>query len=251
MQYISYSRLSLLETCGLRFYYEYVLQLPAEDQVLTYYASFGKLVHALYEEHANRGGRLQFVDLKALYDQRFPEIVGEFPERATAILFYKNGVQALFRLSHYEVGDVVASEAEFMLPMGRDIPPVKGFIDRVIHTKEHGYMVADLKTGKAFLGRNRKKLRQLALYSSACEQQYGTPAGSGFFDFIVQGTREWVDITEEDRVEAKNWVVVKWRQIEREEFAPRYSAGFCSAYCPFRTRCPEYARKTQEQLLLS
>ena len=248
MEYLSYSRLSLLETCGLRFFYEYVLQLEPEDPVPTHHASFGKILHALYEQHANTSGNTGFQVLKSLYDGAFKAMAPEFPDRDTAVTFYRNGVRAIARFSRYRVTDVVSSEREFLLDVGADTPPVKGFIDRVIYTKEHGYMVADLKTGKVFAGRNPKKMRQLVMYSLACEQLYSEPAHSGYFDFIVYGARDWVDISTDDREQTKAWVREKWEQIRREQFPPRYSAGFCSQYCPFRSRCPEYGQRAARHI---
>jgi len=248
VEYLSYSRLSLLETCGLRFFYEYVLHLEPEDPVPTHHASFGKILHALYEQHANTAGHTEFDDLKSRYDNAFKEMLPEFPNRDTAVTFYRNGVQAIARFSRYRVADVVSSEREFLLDVGANTPPVKGFIDRVLYTKEHGRMVADLKTGKVFAARNPRKMRQLVIYSLACEAIYGEPAQSGYFDFVVHGGREWVDISTEDREQTKAWVREKWDQIQREQFPPRYSAGFCSQYCPFRSRCPEYSLRTAQRI---
>lgn len=243
MQYLSFSRLSLLDTCGLRFYYEYVKQLAPEDPVPMHHARFGTLLHSLYEAHADSGGQLSYEDLKVRYDEQYPALVEVFPDREEAVTFYRNGLRALARFSRYVVADVVASEREFMVEVASGAPPVKGFIDRLLHTDEHGYMVADLKTGKVFSGRDRRKFRQLALYSIACEDLYGEAATSGYFDFVVHGERAWVDITAQDRAEARNWVAQKWQQIEREDFAPHYAPGFCRTYCPFRSRCPEFSQQ--------
>lgn len=247
MEYLSFSRLSLLETCGLRFYYEYVLALPPEDPVPTYHASFGTLLHSLYEAHANSAGARVYEDLKQEFDSLFPQMVAEFPSREDAIAFYRKGIQAIARFSRYRVDRVIASEMEFLLPVAPGVPPVKGYVDRVLHTEGHGYMVADLKTGKPFSGRNPKKMRQLVLYSIACQQSFGEPAASGYFDFVVQGSKEWVDITDSDRDAVRAWVSARWAQIEREDFPPRYSQGFCSVYCPYRSRCPAYAAHAGER----
>ncbi len=243
MDYLSYSRLSLLETCGLRFYYEYILQLPPEDPVPTHHASFGRLLHALYEEHANSRGERSYEELKQLYDEGFPNIVPEFASREAAIDFYRQGLRAIMQFSRYLVNDVVASEKEFLIDVGSDTPPVKGFIDRVIDAPGFGLIVADLKTGKTFSGTDPKKMRQLVIYSIACQQVYGRTADSGYFDFVMRGKREWLDITEADRQAAKTWVRNKWQQIEQEQFSARYSPGFCTSYCPFRSRCPEFEKQ--------
>ncbi len=242
MEYLSFSRLSLYETCGLRFFYEYVQQLEPVDSVPTYHASFGKLLHSLYEAHANSGGELDFADLKSEFDEQFPQLVPEFPERSVAVGFYKSGIQAIFRFSRYRVEDVLASEKEFLLPMGNGVPPIKGFIDRVIYTDSHGYIVADLKTGKPFSGRHPVKFKQLVIYSLACEHIYGVPAQSGYFDFVVNGSREWVNLKDEDRKSAHDWVFSLWRKIQGESFEPHYSPGFCPAYCPYRSICPAFAK---------
>ncbi|MCY0875198.1 MAG: PD-(D/E)XK nuclease family protein [Firmicutes bacterium] len=248
MQHLSFSRLSLLDTCGLRFYFEYVQELPPEDPVPMYHARFGTLLHSLYESHALSQGGESYEELKMRYDQAYPELVGLFPSREEAVTFYKNGLRAIARFSRYVVSDVVASEREFIVEIAPGVPPVKGFIDRLLHTDDHGYMVADLKTGKVFNGRDRRKFRQLAIYSLACENLYGKPAASGYFDFVVHGERAWVDISEQDRGEARAWVTQKWEQIDREDFQPHYSPGFCRTYCPFRSRCPEFAaREAQRQ----
>ncbi len=245
---MSFSRLSLFETCGLRFEYEYIRKLPPVDATPTYYASFGKLLHALYEAHANSGGELEFADLKAEYDEQFPLLLAEFPERSVAVGFYKSGVQAIFRFSRYRVEDVVASELEFLLPLASGVPPLKGFVDRVIHTPDHGYLVADLKTGKPFSARHPVKSKQLIIYSLACEEVYGTPASGGYFDFVVNGTREWMEIGAPERTMAKEWVERLWRRIQAEEFEAHYSSGFCGAFCPYRSVCPAFAKASSREV---
>ena len=240
MEYLSFSRLAALETCGLRFFYEYVARLAPEDPVPTHHASFGTLLHGLYERHAASGGAEGFEELRGAYDEGFRAIAPEFPSREEAVVFYRQGLGGLFRFSRYRVDDVVGSEMAFEHAIERGVPPVKGFIDRVIHTDEHGYIVADLKTGKPFSGRHRTKMRQLVLYSLACGELYGETAASGYFDFAVRGQREWVDIGDEDRAAARSWVREKWEQILREDFAPRYSRPFCSVYCAYRSRCPAF-----------
>ena len=242
MEYLSFSRLSLYETCGLRFLYEYIQKLSPVDVVPTYHASFGKLLHALYEAHANSGGDIDFAELKSEYDEQFPLLLPEFPERNVAVGFYKSGVQAIFRFSRYRVEDVLASEQEFLLPIENGVPPVKGFIDRVIHSSPHGYIVADLKTGKSFSARHPIKFKQLAIYSMACETIYDVPAKSGYFDFVVNGKKEWVDLSDQDRNAAREWIVRLWDRIQAESFDPHYSPGFCSTYCPYRSICPAYVK---------
>lgn len=244
MEYLSYSRLTLHDTCGLRFFYEYVEKREPVDEVPTYHASFGKLLHALYEEHAVSHGQCNFDQLKSRFDERFPTIVSEFASRDDAVQFYKRGVQAIWRFSRYKIDDVIASEKEFLLDIAPGIPPVKGFIDRVLEVPSNGYVVADLKTGKVFSATDKKKMRQLVLYSSACEDLYGMSANDGYFDFVVHGGRAWVTITDEDRQQAKVWVTKKWQQILDEQFYPRYSRNFCSQYCPFRSLCKEYQERT-------
>ncbi len=240
MEYLSYSRLTMLETCGLRFFYEYIARIPPEDPVPTHHASFGTLLHTLYERHATSSGTTGYEELRAAYDEGFRAIAGEFPSREEAVTFYRQGLSGLFRFSRYRVTDVVASEQEFEQVVAQGVPPVKGFIDRVIHTGEYGYIVADLKTGRPFSGRNRAKMRQLVLYSLACGDLYGETAASGYFDFAVRGQREWVDIGDEERQAAVQWVKEKWEQILRADFAPRYSRSFCTQYCPYRSRCPAF-----------
>ncbi|KUO96651.1 RecB family exonuclease [Ferroacidibacillus organovorans] len=243
MEYLSFSRLSLLETCGLRFYFEYVEKRSPSDPVPLYHAEFGTLLHSLYEQHANSAGQDAYDVLKKRYDEIFPTLVSHFPDRATAVDFYKKGIAAIGRFSRYLVKDVVASEKEFLIETDVGVPPLKGYIDRLIHSDEHGYLVADLKTGRAFSGNDRKKRRQLVVYSIACESQYGSPADSGYFDFVVQGSRAWVDISEEDRAEARAWVKEKWHEIEMERFNAKYSRSFCSVYCPFRSECDTFLQR--------
>jgi CRISPR/Cas system-associated exonuclease Cas4 (RecB family) len=243
MEYLSFSRLSLLETCGLRFYYEYVEKATPTDEVVTYHASFGKVIHSLYEEHGNSHGRVDYDVLKIRYDETFVPIVEEFPTREDAVAFYKKGLQAISRFSQYQVDDVIDSEKEFLIDIAKDIPPMKGFIDRVLHVPTYGYVVADLKTGKPFSQQDLKKTRQIVLYSLACQDLYGEPAKEGYFDFVVQGGRVWLRLDEQDRLALKAWVVDKWKQILREEFQPKYTKNFCRSFCPFRSRCPEYERR--------
>ena len=243
MEYLSFSRLSLLETCGLRFYYEYVEKATPTDEVVTYHASFGKVIHSLYEEHGITQGRADYDALKIRYDETFVPIVEEFPTREDAVAFYKKGLQAISRFSQYQVDDVIDSEKEFLIDIAKDVPPMKGFIDRVLHVPTYGYVVADLKTGKPFSQQDLKKTRQIVLYSLACQDLYGEPAKEGYFDFVVQGGRVWLRVDEQDRLALKSWIIEKWKQILREEFQPKYTKNFCRSFCPFRSRCPEYERR--------
>lgn len=246
MEYLSYSRLAALETCGLRFFYEYVARISPEDPVPTHHASFGTLLHSLYERHAASGGADGFEVLRPAYDEGFRVIAPEFPSRAEAVAFYRQGLNGLFRFSRYRVDDVVGSEMAFEQVIEPGAPPVKGFIDRVIRTDEHGYIVADLKTGKPFPGRHRTKMWQLVLYSLACGDLYGETAASGYFDFVVRDQREWVDISDEDRTAARSWVREKWEQIQREDFSPHYSRPFCTVYCSYRSRCPAFQERQDD-----
>lgn len=243
MEYLSFSRLSLLETCGLRFYYEYVLGESGDDPVPMYHALFGRLVHSLYEAHANSAGELTEEALRLRFDQEFPDLLHAFPDRDVAVAFYRKGRRAIHRFGRYRVSDVVASELPFEVAVSPHTPPVRGFVDRVIALPEGGYVVADLKTGKLFAGTDARKVRQLHVYSIAIADAFGEPAQDGFFDFPADSQRVWVTIDEADRAAVRTWVEQCWDAIAHERFKPRYARGYCSTYCPHRSRCPAYAQQ--------
>ncbi|MCY0870528.1 MAG: PD-(D/E)XK nuclease family protein [Firmicutes bacterium] len=248
MEYLSFSRLSLLETCGLRFYYEYVLGEAGVDPVPMYHALFGKLVHSLYEAHANSGGELTEEVLRRRFDEEFPGLLGTFPNRDVAAVFYRKGRRAIHRFGRYRVNDVVASELPFEVEVSPDTPPVRGFVDRVIALPDGGYLVADLKTGRLFAGTDIRKVRQLHVYSIAVAQSFAEPARDGYFDFPADGQRVWVAIGEADRAAVRTWVEQCWDAIVQERFAPRFSRAYCSTYCPHRSRCPAYAQQVGDNV---
>lgn len=62
--------------------------------------------------------------------------------------------------------------------------PVKGFVDRVGHHKEHGEMIIDIKTGKNL---PKDKGLQLGVYSALYEHRYGIRIDTGAYYMAREG----------------------------------------------------------------
>ena len=114
MNYLSSSRLTLIDVCALSFKFDYVEGTNIVSPVTTWYGAFGKLCHDIFDKIAK--GNYQ-VDQYAVadFDKGFPAC--EIPEDKRGE-YYQKGKQAI--IERYYVltemrrkGILIGSELEF------------------------------------------------------------------------------------------------------------------------------------------
>jgi superfamily I DNA/RNA helicase/RecB family exonuclease len=156
----SYSRISTYDNCGLQYLCAVVLGLDPES---SYNMAFGSVVHKVFEE-LETGPRP--VDPKAAYaryDALFREIVPQFPNRATARQFYREGQLMIERYGRYlKPGTAEVAEASFKVHL--DGHRITGRIDRVDRIGKN-IVISDYKTSKSVASwEEARESLQLAIY---------------------------------------------------------------------------------------
>jgi hypothetical protein len=167
--HLSYSRLSAVEFCPLRYYIEYVLM--ADTGTMPEYFNKGKAFHRLAANVYSSLAQGNPPDPAALTQAIEEEFIGENRDQLT------NGLQLL--LDHLWDGyEVVGVEQPFVMLFEADMPPCVGVIDLILRRGEE-YVVIDHKTGRAF-----PKLDgfQLAIYQEYIRQTYGAESCLSYFD---------------------------------------------------------------------
>lgn len=236
---LSFSRIDLYRSCGLRFRYAYVDKLPTAPAT---YLSFGTSIHAALEAFHERTlfGRPTLDDLhQFLYDNWDSSGYAHVP-REKQIEDYKRAKLVLTRY-HQRVGDAYRPAADtekwFELPVG-DTAVVVGSIDRIDVDDAGDYHVVDYKTGKLRDVESVRKSLQLALYALACEHLYGRLPASVSLDFVVAGTEVRVPVEELDLAAAKQAVLDTADAVLAERYEPN-PTRLCD-WCDHRALCPAW-----------
>ncbi len=162
----SYSRISTYDNCGLQYLFSVVLGLDPES---SHNMAFGSVVHKVFEELED--GTLP-VEPKAAYDRYhalFMEIEKEFPNKAVARQFYRDGQKMIERYGKYlKPGEAALAERGF--EVFRDGHKITGRIDRVDVIGANNVIISDYKTSSsAMYWDEAKRSLQLAIYYLAAK----------------------------------------------------------------------------------
>ncbi len=162
----SYSRISTYDNCGLQYLYSVVLGLDPES---SHNMAFGSIVHKVFEELED--GTLP-VEPKAAYDRYhvlFKDIEKEFPNKAIARQFYRDGQKMIERYGKYlKPGAAALAERAFKVDL--DGNRITGRIDRVDVIGKDNVIISDYKTSSsAIYWDEAKRSLQLAIYYLAAK----------------------------------------------------------------------------------
>ena len=236
---LSFSRIDLYRSCGLRFRYAYVDKLPTAPAT---YLSFGTSIHAALEAFHERTlfGRPSLDDLhQFLYDNWDSSGYVHVP-RAQQVEDYRRAKSVLTRY-HERIGDAYRPAADtekwFELPVGATAVVV-GSIDRVDVDDAGEYHVVDYKTGRLRDVDSVRKSLQLALYALACEHLYGRLPATVSLDFVVAGTEVRVPVEELDLDGARQAVLDTADAVLAERYEPN-PTRLCD-WCDHRALCPAW-----------
>ncbi|HYI44440.1 MAG TPA: ATP-dependent DNA helicase [Actinomycetota bacterium] len=162
----SYSRISTYDNCGLQYLYSVVLGLDPES---SHNMAFGSVIHKVFEELED--GTLP-VEPKAAYDRYevlFDGIRKEFPNKAIARQFHRDGQKMIERYGTYlKPGQAALAERGFKVEL--DGHRITGRIDRVDVIGTNNVVISDYKTSSSAMYYDEaKRSLQLAIYYLAAK----------------------------------------------------------------------------------
>jgi len=240
MRPLSYTQVSLYQTCPLQYRLQYIDGLKPEDK---WYFSFGNTIHACAEHFfgvkvpppPSLDGLLEF------YEKNWLSMGYESAEEEAQYRAYGREILTKFWEIHgADFRMPVAVERMFYI----DIEGVKlrGYIDRVDKLDSGGLSIVDYKTGKELFTRDDlEKNLQLTLYQLAAEQTWHLPVERLTLYHLRSNTPCSCGPRGEAQLEeAKHLVLEVAQNIVRERF-PAIENQFCP--CDFAEHCPYYRHR--------
>lgn len=235
-RFLSFSKVSTLESCEYRYLLEYVERVKLRPQP-EYFAK-GGLFHQAMARHyreMRRGRRAKFETHCRFIDRNWDD---DPPHLKNAI---RVAVDNLWR-----DGEVEAVEEPFVLDLGEDLPPLLGIVDLVIKDGD-AFTVVDHKTGVKFYEQDDL---QLVLYREFARRKYGVAACRTVFDqyrFVNNLDRIRKPAMERNEVKLAKGAfgravrrVAKADRIMRQiEEGGRASADGECFKCPYKPQCPK------------
>jgi len=234
--YLSYSKISCVETCEYRYFLEYVKGVKVREPL---YFKKGKIFHqtASMVHRQLAKGKLNRKPIVRLVDRHFAYEDNRHLQNAIELLV--QNVHSGFKL--------VATELPFVLSLGRDLPPLIGIIDLLL-SKGDVFLVVDHKTGKNFYNQDRL---QLHLYQEYVRRTFKPKRLLACFDEY-----RWVNNLQRIRVPAfrrtnvsytiKSWIKSFERiqnghkMIQRVEHTGKANSGDSCYACHFNSVCDHF-----------
>ncbi len=248
----SYSAFSTYDTCGLRYAFQYLYQIPPPERPVAAFA-FGTTAHAAFEaftkERRDRAARGDppptREDLEREFRTRWtPTAFGDRPteeryqRRVNTLLdnFWDGEVSSL--------GEAIFEELPFELTLepADGGPPivVYGVIDRIDRLPSGAVEVVDYKTGRISSQKGVDESLQLSIYALACRDALGlgTPERVTLY-FTESATRMSTVRTDEQLDAAREDILARVALMRSGDFAA--SPGDACRWCDFARMCPSRA----------
>jgi superfamily I DNA/RNA helicase len=156
----SYSRISIYDNCGLQYLCSVVLGLDPET---SHNMAFGSVVHKVFEELETGVIPIEPSAAYARFDELFNAIAGQFPNRAMARQFHRDGQLMIERYGKYlKPGHAAKAETKFEVDFNGNL--ITGRIDR-IDKLGRNIVISDYKTSSSPIGWDEaRESLQLAIY---------------------------------------------------------------------------------------
>ncbi|MDQ4065075.1 MAG: ATP-dependent helicase, partial [Actinomycetota bacterium] len=236
----SYSRISTYDNCGLQYLFAVVLGL---DPDTSHNMAFGSVIHKVFEELETGVLPVEPKAAYARYDELFRQMRNQFPNRAMARQFYRDGQLMIERYGKYlRPGEATTAEISFKVDL--DGHRITGRIDRV-DKRGNKLVISDYKTSRHPVGfQEAKESLQLAIYHLAATSdpelaELGEP---GLMQLLypgaplVRGQVATRTQTPEQAVEAIKRLPALMEGVLAEDFRPNPEAD-CQ-WCKFKPLCP-------------
>ncbi|MGH2808726.1 MAG: ATP-dependent helicase [Actinomycetota bacterium] len=234
----SYSRISTYDNCGLQYLMGVVLGL---DPDTSHNMAFGSVVHKVFEEIELQ--KLSPADAYALYEKLFDKIRSEFPNKAMARQFHRDGQLMIERYGKFlKPHDATMTESSFKVELAGH--RITGRIDRIDKIGKN-LIISDYKTSSSAIGWDEaKESLQLAIYYLAAKSDpeiaaLGEPGGMQLVYPKPPLSRG--DVVKriqkpEEAEKALERLPVLMNGVLAEDFRPNPEAD-CT-WCKFKPLCP-------------
>lgn len=265
-EYVSKSQINGFLRCGKQYELERVVKVPTPP---TWYFIGGTAVHKATERLDQEKMDSWSADrIEHLWSQAYGEEIDEayriWPEDRDWLKFgrvsrnnkdgqgfrYWNerGRSALmawadWRRSNRDTMHLVSIEEEFLVPIGG--VQVRGFIDRVFQSRDHGYYVVDIKNGS----KRPDSPLELAIYKHGWEIKHEATGAVGLGGFWMGKDGElFPQELEPYTIPLLSGLIEKYLDaVANNTFLPRVS-GDCFN-CPVKSACATKSGATPEALL--
>jgi len=240
MKPLSYTQISLYQSCPLCYKLQYIDGLKPKDKG---YFSFGTTMHecAEYFFKVKVPPPPLLDELLQFYDQNW---LSEGYESAEEEANYKAyGREMLAKFWEIHSSDFrMPIAVEWMFNIDIEGVKLRGFIDRVDKLDSGGLSIVDYKTDKElFTKGDLEKNLQLTLYQLAVEQSWFLPVERlTLYHFRSNTPCSCQPRGEAQLEEARSLVLAVAEGIEEERF-PAIEGGRCP--CDFAEHCPYYRQK--------
>jgi len=240
MKPLSYSQISLYQSCPLQYKLQYIDGLKPEDK---WYFSFGSTLHlcAQYFFKVKVPPPPSLDELLRFYESNWLSEGYESTEQEENYRAYGRDILSRFWEIHYaDFKMPVAVERLFYI----DIEGVKlrGYFDRVDKLDSGGLSIVDYKTNQElFTKDDLERNLQLTLYQLAAEQTWQLPVEKLTLYHLRSNTPCTCAARDEIRLEeAKQLVLTVAENIADKRF-PAIENRYCP--CDFAEYCPYYRQK--------
>ena len=240
MRPLSYTQISLYQSCPLRYKLQYIDGLKPEDK---WYFSFGSTLHlcAQYFFKVKVPPPPSLEELLQFYEENW---ISEGYDSAEEEAKYKTyGREILSKFWEIHSADFrmpVAVERMFYV----DVEGIKlrGFFDRVDKLDSGGLSIVDYKTNQAlFTQSDLDSNLQLTLYQLAAEQTWHLPVERLTLYHLRSNTPCSCAARDEARLEVARHLVLKVAEDITEGKFPATENQYCP--CDFAEHCPYYRQR--------
>lgn len=224
--YISASRIHLFNQCKRSFSFKYLEREPPTTKTADYYASFGSLLHDLYEKLGK--AEVTVMEAERLYDLKFPSC--ELPDDLRPE-YYRQGKQSIKKQFEFiQSVNIKGVEAEFNHFLDFSIPPLYGFID-LVYEDENGLVCVDYKSSKPYGKSELDKNFQPIIYALACKTLYGKLPYKFQFRFVRHNETKDILINEKFVKLGEMKIRNVWNRMKNEDMIAEPNRFFCKSFC--------------------
>ncbi len=252
--YVSWSAISVYQSCPLRYYFRYIAGLP--EQTVSASLVFGAAIHRAVEHHFNEllagSEPPQIEALVGEYERHWAELdpatiqFGKGDDRESLGQLARR-MLAAFQGSRLAQpgGHVIGVEETLRGPIVAGVPDVLGRVDLLVESADE-LVLTDLKTSRSRWSAEQVEDAggQLLLYSDLVQQLVPGKRLRLRFAVITKAKEPTVEVHDVEPAPAriartKRVVARVWRAIASGHFYPSPSPLSCGA-CPFREPCREW-----------
>ena len=244
---VSPSKVKVYDECKLKYKFKYIDYLP-ETQTNTDALQFGSYIHKIFEEGVHSTSTDELWEIAEILRNHYKFDSGREKKIKACIDNFFKFNQSLSSNTH------VSTEQVFAVDLGKEGYAVNGIIDRVVKSKDGGYLVIDYKTSKR--PSNKRDLftdPQMLMYTFAISRLYKTPIGNITVAHYYPHLDKLVNIKFSEahvlmyirKLTQKIWEIRKKKKVE---FFPQVNQ-FCN-WCGYKSMCSKQGKSNYNELYL-